>query len=808
VPDGAGTLLLHARAEDLRLIDTLRLVLSLAALMSTAFLFAWMRPAVIVRHRRIVLAALAVVTVAALVAVARPHAPGAGIRLDPSEEPLLPAVDSARDVYADAIANFGDDDVMVIGMETTDVFTAEHLETLRRISEAIRRLPGVRSVESLIDATAFRYDRAEDVLRVEPFIDTVPHDATALDALRQRALVDRLYPRSLVGRDGRTAALNVSFRTMTDGAFVDAGIDESIAAILGAETTPERRFFVTGRQHVKARAADIMLHDVFRLIPLAVVVGTLVAWLITGSLRATAIPVGASLVATLWTFGVLAVAGQTLNLITIVLGPMLICIGSVYGVHVLARYDVLARELGDAARAAEACIADTALPVMISGVTAIIGFAALFVAPQPAIGEFACYSIFGIAAMSLIAVTGVPAVAASLPLPGAHAAGTHFAARMTGAASSFIARVLDRLATLTTRHATPILVAWLGITLGTAVMIPSIVVNTDYLTFFDPRSDVRRDFARANERLVGAVPVYLMLTGPGEGAFREPENLRVLERLQRLVDAVPGVDTTLSVVDLVAVMNRAIERDEPAAERVPDTREEIANLLLLVPKAKLRRFANTNHSRVNLLIRTSESGSAAVAALRSRLEGAIAAARLPAGITATVTGNTIVFTQASDGIAGNQLTAMVLTTVSILTLVAVSLRSLPVGLVAMAPNVAPVVIFFGLLGAGIAELSLPTSLIGSVALGIATDDTSHFIVNYQRMRRGGLDSGEAAAACMREMGPPIVTETIMLTAGYLVLCLSGFATLRQFGWLSALTVQICLVGDLVMLPALLTRTRV
>ena len=76
------------------------------------------------------------------------------------------------------------------------------------------------------------------------------------------------------------------------------------------------------------------------------------------------------------------------------------------------------------------------------------------------------------------------------------------------------------------------------------------------------------------------------------------------------------------------------------------------------------------------------------------------------------------------------------------------------------------------------------------------------------MGGGGPDAGEAAAACMREMGPPIVTETIMLTAGYLVLCLSGFATLRQFGWLSALTVQICLVGDLVMLPALLTRTRV
>ncbi len=783
-------------------------MLGFAGLMSVAYLVAWRRPAMIVRQRRVVLGVLGLVTIAAFVAIARPHAPGTGIRLDPSEEPLLPAGDPARVVYADAIANFGDDDVMVIGMETADVFTAEHLDALRRLSARIRQLPGVRAVESLIDATAFRYDRAEDLLTVEPFIDEVPRAPAALADLRTRALADRLYPRSLVGRDGRTAALNVSFRTMTDGEFVAAGLDDSIAAILAAETTAERRFFVTGRQHVKARAADVMLHDVFRLIPLAVAVGTLVAWLITGSLRAAAIPVGASLVATLWTFGALAVAGQALNLITIVLGPMLICIGSVYGVHVLARFDVLAGELGDASGAAEACIADTVLPVMISGVTTIIGFAALLVSPQPAIGEFACYSILGVSAMSLVAVTGVPALLASLPLPAPASTGTHLAARVSRALGAAIARALVMLAHTATRHSGPILALWVTLTLAAAACIPRIVVDTDYLSFFDARSDVRRDFARASERLVGAAPIYVTLTGPGEGAFREPENLRALARLQALVDAVPGVDTTLSVVDLVAILHRAVERDDPAFERLPDTRAAIADLLFLVPKTKLRRFANTNHSRVNLLVRTAESGSAAVAALRARLDAAIRAAHLPPGITAVVTGNTIVFTQASDGIAGNQLTSMALTAATIFVLVASAFRSVRVGLVAMAPNVVPVVVFFGLLGAGLADLSLPTSLIGSVALGIAIDDTAHFIVNYKRIRGGGLEPAAAAARCLQELGPPIVTTSFMLTAGYLVLYLSGFATLRQFGWLSALTMQICLWGDLLMLPALLTRVRV
>lgn len=780
----------------------------LSAVLSAAFVGAWLRPVHVIRWRRTVLGLLAALTAASVIAIAHPSAPNGGIRLDPSEEPLLPTGDPARAVYAEAVRNFGDDDVMVIGMETDDLFTARHLEALRRITERIRQLPGVRATDSLIDATAFRYDPAEDLVAVEPFLDAIPSDPTALTGLRARARADRLYPKSVISRDGRVAAINVSFRTMTDGEFVAAGLDDSVRAILSAETAPDRRFFVTGRQHVKARAADVMLHDVFRLIPLAVAVGTLVAWLITGSLRAAVVPVGASLLATLWTFGTLALVGQALNLITIVLGPMLICIGSVYGVHVLARYDVLAAELGDAPRAAAACIADTILPVMISGVTTTIGFAALLVSPQPAIGEFAGYSILGVSAMSLVAVTGIPALLASLPLPATGGPPGHrLPARLSRALGRGIERLLAAIATFATRRPTPILAAWAALTIAAACAIPRIVVDTDYLSFFDARSEVRRDFARVSERLVGAVPIYLILTGPGEGAFREPVNLQALERLQHLVDAVPGVSATLSVVDLLAVLNRAVERDAPEAERLPTTRSEIADLLFLIPKNKLRRFANTNHSRVNLLVRTAESGSAAVAALRRRLEDAIAGAALPRELEAIITGNTIVFTQASDGIAGNQLIAMALTASTILILVTISFRSLPIGLIAMAPNVAPVVLFFGLLGIGLADLSLPTSLIGSVALGIAIDDTAHFIVNYRRIRDNGVASAAAAAACLRELGPPIVTTSLMLTSGYLVLMLSGFATLRQFGWLSALTIQICLWGDLFMLPALLARVR-
>jgi predicted RND superfamily exporter protein len=202
------------------------------------------------------------------------------------------------------------------------------------------------------------------------------------------------------------------------------------------------------------------------------------------------------------------------------------------------------------------------------------------------------------------------------------------------------------------------------------------------------------------------------------------------------------------------------------------------------------------------------TGSSALRALETRLRGAVAAAGLPPPLRVDVTGNAIVLNRGADAIAGKQLGSVALTTVTILVLVTAAFRSLSIGLVAMAPNLVPVILFFGLLGGGIATLSLPTSLIGCVALGIAIDDTAHFLVSYRRVRGAGTPAGAAIASCVRELGQPIVVTSLMLSAGYLVLALSSFTTVRQFGWLSALTMQICLWGDLLMLPSILVRARI
>jgi predicted RND superfamily exporter protein len=775
-----------------------------AAAFAVAFVAVVWRPEWVVRFPRVILLAIAGLSLLALAPLVEWDPPGLTLRIDPSTEPLLPRGDPAQEVYRQAVRDFGDDEVFVIAMQSDGVFRAEALATLRRATDQIAQFPEIRKVQSLTDVVAFRYDAVNDWIEVASFMDEIPTDPAELEVYRQRALADPLYEKVLISEDGRTAAINVTFRKMTDQQFIDARLDERIRAVLDAETTAEVRFHVAGRSHIKVRVYRLMLRDMRSLIPIALAVVAAGLWLVFGSWRAVLLPMAVILLSSLWTFGAIAHLERPLTVLTSLLAPMLAAIGSAYGIHMVSRYQEEVRQAPDPTTATLQCLRHMRLPVLVAGFTTMIGFGALLITDVPAVFEVGAFSVLGVSSITLLTLTMLPAALVKLPLrSGREAAGRGLSSRIDAG----LDRALAALCRSATRRATLLLSTSVIVVVVCGAAIPRIVIDTDYLSFFDENSDIRREFEAVNRLLAGAVPIYISLRADEPGAFREAEVLRAMERIQRDVDTIPTVSRTLSLVDTVRVMNRVLSRDDPEAERIPDTRGEVAELIFMAPKGDLDSYTNVNHSRANVLVRTGAVGSAAVRSVAARLETAISKGALPEGIDAEVTGNAILLSRSADGIARSQPRTVCLAALAIFILVTVTFRSLRLGLVAMVPNLVPVGIFFGALGLGAAPLSLPTSLIGSIALGIAVDDTVHFLVRYGQERRRGCEPAEAALLCARRTGRAIAITSFMLMAGFLVVGLSGFATLRQFGILSAATMGVCLLTDLLLLPALLVRTR-
>jgi predicted RND superfamily exporter protein len=497
----------------------------------------------------------------------------------------------------------------------------------------------------------------------------------------------------------------------------------------------------------------------------------------------------------------MALLARSLTLLTGLLGPMLLALGSIYGVHVLARYGEEAATSTDGPAAALRCLCHTRVPVTIAGLTTVIGFGALLITDVPAVFELGSFSMLGIGAITVVSLTGAPALLGMLPLRASPRART----------AIYIGRLLDdllaRLAGRVGRSPRRILMGWLVAAAVAALAIPWIVIDTDYLSYFDERDPVRRDFEAVNRLLAGAVPLYVVFEGAGAGSFREPAVLTAIEDLQQRLSRIEGVSRALSFLEPMRALNRAFHADDPAHEEIPDTRPGVTELLFMIPKYELRRFTTVDHSRGNVIVRTGEVGSAAIMRLRSAIEAELEATALPEGFSAGVTGNAVLLARSADGIASGQPLSVGLAAVAIFVLLCAGLRSPGIGIVAMVPNLLPVLIFFGLLGLGVAPLSLPTSLIGCAALGIAIDDTVHFLVRYRAERRLGAGPQQAAVRCSRFVGRPICITSVMLSLGFLVVAFSEFATLREFGVLSAVTMVVCLVTDLILLPAMLVRFR-
>lgn len=765
------------------------------------------RPQLVVARPLVVLGGIAAVSLGAVFALVRFDPPGLRLALDPSTEPLLPRGDPARAIYEKAIHEFGNDEIFVIALVTErDVFERDNLLLLQRVHKQIAQLPGVQKVSSLADTVSFRYVPEEDWVDVGRLMEDVPASQPELAALRARAMGDSLLRRNLVAEDGHAAGISVRFREMSDKEFIESRLDEQIAAVLADATHPGVRFHVAGRPHAKASVYRGMVRDLTVLVPIAVLAIALVLALATGTRRGVLLPIGNVLVAVLWTFAAMALLGRPLTILSSMLGPELIAIGSVFGIHMVAGFDEERAGPGDAREITARTLGHETLPMAIAAATTEIGFAALCLSDVPAIAEFGAFAVLGVGCVTFLALTAIPAVLALLEPRRDVSALPASLARWSERFVLELKNGLARISAASARHADRCIVAGLLASGVAAYAIPNIVIDTDYLSFFDEDSPVRRDFDAVNEQLAGAIPIYVVLSGSGPGAFREPATLRAIETLKERADAIPGVSRSAAITDTLRVMNRAIEGDDPAQERIPEDRSAVMELYQLAPKEEVARFSNVNQSRANLVVRTGEVGSASVRDLVARLH-AVLDDVLPPGITGETTGNAILLARSADGIAGGQLQSVAAAATVIFVLVTIALRSWKLGVIAMIPNLLPVAMFFALLGLGAAPLSLPTSLIGSVALGIAIDDTVHFLVRYRRERSAGLSPADAARVTGLRVGVPIATAAIMLSSGFAVIALSSFATLREFGVLFAVTVGFCLLAELVLMPALLVKTK-
>jgi predicted RND superfamily exporter protein len=753
-----------------------------------------------VRRPRVTLAIMLVLSAYAIYGLTR-------LSFDSSLETLTAHDDPARAFHAKVQQTFGDQEIGVVALIVDDVYQPQVLEALRDLTKAIGEIQGVDRALSLANAS----DPTADPVTPPPLLPRGPVTPAVAAKVRERVAANPLYIPHLAARDGGAVAINVFFarnRSEEDEPRIDASIMEVVSGYKGPGA-----IYYAGMSHIRVRSTQMMRADLGRFLPLSLLCMMGVLWASFRSYRATLLPLASIALGVAVLLGLMGWVGAQITLTTLVLPSLLMVIGGAYAVYVTAA--ALEGDAEGEASAIGAILRRVGYPIAVSAFTTALGFGSLALSPIPAIARLGIFAVVGSTIMAVGTVFGLSLFFLAVP----SRARKPQAGESSGGYLTTLDRTLERATEFATTHRGLVFAVVAVVAVVAAIGTDKIEVDTDLLSGFRRGSEVRVAYDAISEEIAGPNPVSIVITGPEAGYFKSIAALRRVKDFQDFLADLDEIDSSISLVDYLEevdlglqasggemVVNEKGEIEEKPpppsfwdapAEQLP----RIFDLIALSPQT-FSGVVDSDFRQLRITARTSISGSYETKELVREIEhyGRVI---FPPGVEVKPTGNLVVLSTVADKLLGGQIDSLVLSFGVIFVLLVVQFLSIRVALAATVANILPVLVFFGIMGWAGVELNLATSIIANIALGIAVDDTIHYMAVLNRMVKVAPDRPQALRLTIKTVGRPVVFTSLTLTAGFLVMLVSGFGLIATFGWLSATTMMVALITNTVILPAVL-----
>jgi hypothetical protein len=723
-----------------------------------------------------------------------------GIGFNGSPETLA-RNDSALEFFNQTRATFGDDRVIIAALTTEDVFTPDFIQRLERLTARLSQVEGVSGVLSLANALSIK--RQGDEISVQRLIPRAANEVQ-LRSLKTSVTADPLYAKQYISADGKTTAISV-FLKLVDEEHSRA-ITQEVERIAREEAQGDE-LLLAGVPVMDIRAIDRMLRDIAVISPVAFLLGFLVFLFAFRSLWGAALPMMTMIVGNLWTVGMMSLLGHPFTFATLTMPTVVMAIGSSYVFHVLNQYRISMSRLeadADFAERARAWIDGVKFigpAVIVSATTTMAGFGALASSRVPTARDMGMFEAIGVFFLLLLSILFIPAALALLP---PHAAGR--AHNQEKDYATWLNELLRQVTALILYRRPAVLTFFLLITALTGAGAYRLRVNTDYLNIFPRESEVVQSAEKLHERLAGAASIQVVVSG-ARGEVADPNFLNALLRLEEFALTQEGVDSALSIADIFKRFNSVF--DPASKEPFPSDRKRIETIFddYLSQTDMVSRVVDGDRSSAVVILRANLFGSNELRGLASKLEE-WSKANLPPGVTARPTGSFILLNDASDALAKSQKSSMAIALISIFLMMAILFRSYSTGLLALIPNLLPIVCYYGFLGWMGITLDITTSLVASAALGIAVDNAVHMIRRYRQSlgeRQSGTKSDEGWTMWLSVLraGKPMALANLTLVAANLIFMLSSFKPVRVAGLLWVIVIITSLAADLIFLPALM-----
>jgi len=471
----------------------------------------------------------------------------------------IPKNDPVLKLLLDTGEKFGSNELVMVAFKAKEgkTFSPEILNRLKLLTEELKERKEIFLVTSLINMPDIK--RIEDGIEIKDFLENIPQDKNELERLKNYALSKETFINNVISSDGNWLAMAIYIKS---GGDPIATFGKIIKPIVEKHLFDKADIYYSGDPSDAYFANEFTTNDLMRLIPIIILAILIILYLSFRSFKGVIFPSLVVLIATIWVFGLMGFLHRAMNLITPALPVLLIALGSAYGIHVLNK--IFHEVNSETNKFSKLKIATTEIfiPVLMAGVTTIVGFASFITAKLNIIIEFGLLAGVGILFAMIISLTLIPAGYAVMPVS---------KKSITKYENHHYSLFLNPLSKFVKNH--PKLVLFLAVLIFILflIRIPKITREVNFAEYYPEKSQPRLALDIVKEHFGGAYPITIYFNAEN---IKSASSLRIIRRAENYLYSLPNVSMPFSIADFIQEMNFQLN----GRYHIPDKDGGVSNL--------------------------------------------------------------------------------------------------------------------------------------------------------------------------------------------------------------------------------------
>jgi len=713
---------------------------------------------------------------------------------------------------------FGDDgNLLVIGIKTDKLFELNTFKAYQTLQTNLKKISNVEDVLSIPTAINLQKDElTEQLSTYKIFADSIASQAD-LDVAKANFLSLPFYT-SLLYNSATNAylmgvrinkdTLNSSKRTLI--------IAEINTAVKAFETSTKIETHLSGLPLIRTQIADRVKNEMKYFLIGSLLLSALILLLFFRSFSTTLLSLTVVIFGVMWSVGLTHLFGYKISLLTALIPSLVVVIGVPNCIYFLNKYhtnyiqstieDVNVKKIN----ALVDMVSKMGVVTLFCNITAAIGFAVFALTKSTILKEFGLVAGISIMIIFFISFILLPAVLSYLPAP--KAAQTNYLT------NKWITTFLLKLEGWVLNHKKTVYIATAAI-LAFAIVGIFKLKSVTYIVDDLPKTDkIYTDLKFFENNFNGVMPLEIVIDSKKPNGLRKPGVFEKIDSLAQYIVTQKGLSKPLSLSEGFKFLYQGFSGGDSLAYSFPN--EAIVSKGLAEIRKQLKAedtavknnavtkmflpFIDSTMQYTRISVSMADVGTKELPIILNGIEKRANELFDTTEHTVQLTGTSITFLEGSqfiiNGLKESIFWAFLLIALCMLYL----FKSVRILVCSLLPNIIPLIITAGVMGWVGVPLKPSTVLVFSVALGIAIDITIRFLVNYkQELTHYNNNVIETVKATIKNTGLSIVYTSLVLTAGFILFCISGFGGTKALGWLTSLTLLVATITNLVLLPVLL-----